>query len=133
MHFYADFGSTLPKTIRLCSSRFFSRLIRPDAPAHEEDKSLAEQECPSSQERSAISLEPGEEDCSAIQDSAASSITSSNDLSLKETIESANGKALGASFSDADGTEASISERWEAGRAGSMAARLLRDVKVPST
>jgi hypothetical protein len=108
----------------------FSRLVRPDAPAQEEDKSLAEQECPGSQGPPASSLEPDEVDCNTAQDSAASSISSSNGLILKETKEIAH---AGASLADADGTQASISERWEAGRVGSMAARLLRDVQIPPT
>lgn len=109
---------------------YIMRLIRLDAPAQEEDKSLAEQECPGSQEPPASSLQPDETDCNTTQDSAASSITSSNGLISKETKEIAH---AGASPADADGTQASISERWEAGRVGSMAARLLRDVQIPPT
>lgn len=112
---------------------FFSSLIRPDALAQEEDKSSAEQECPSSQGPSASSLEPVEADRSTTEDFAGSSITSTDGLVLKETVEIANEKASRASLADADGAQASISERWEAGRVGSMAARLLRDVQLPPT
>lgn len=43
----------------------------------------------------------------------------------------ADGSIVEEVSSKADGSEGSMSERWEATRAGSLAARLLRDVKVP--
>lgn len=102
----------------------FSRLIRSDASFQEEDELLAEEES------SASSLESDEVDCKIGQDLAASSITISNGVSQKETKETACGKAGGP---EADEAEASMSERWEAGRMGSMAARLLHNVQVPYT
>ena len=132
VQFKIGFVPNFSKTMCLIASFFmlFFRLIRPDAPAQEEDKSAAEQDCPSSQEPLTSSLEPDEADCSAAQDSAA---TSSNGLILKETKEIAFEKASGANEGDADGTQSSLSERWETGRVGSMAARLLRDVQIPPT
>ncbi|KAG0589047.1 hypothetical protein M758_2G241000 [Ceratodon purpureus] len=111
---------------------YIMRLIRPDASA-QEDKSSAEQECPSSQEPSASSPQSDEAHCNAVQDSGVSSISSSNDLISKESTEIAHEKASEATPADADETQSSISERWEAGRVGSMAARLLRDVQIPPT
>lgn len=128
MEVLCRFVSELPKQ---CISIFpfhcsFSRLIRSDAPAQEVDKSIDEQECPSSQEPSASSLESEKVECNGAQDSAAFS----SGPSSRETEENSYGKTV--RHADTDGTEASFSDRGEAGRVGSMAARLLRGVQISS-
>lgn len=82
-----------------------------------DDKSLLEQRFPNSQQSTS-----DEVDCSTVQDFETKLIASTN-------VEGKPSKAT----SGVDGSEASFSKRWEAGRVGAMAARLLRDVQISPT
>ena len=105
-------------------------MIRSDAQSQEEDELLDEEELLSSQGPSASSLQIDELSCKTAQNLEASSINLSYGPSAKQTKEIADGKAVGL---DTYGAKVSSNDSWEAGRVGSMAARLLHDVHVSLT
>ncbi|KAG0570528.1 hypothetical protein M758_6G162500 [Ceratodon purpureus] len=109
---------------------YIMRLIRSDAQSQEEDELLDEEELLSSQGPSASSLQIDELSCKTAQNLEASSINLSYGPSAKQTKEIADGKAVGL---DTYGAKVSSNDSWEAGRVGSMAARLLHDVHVSLT
>lgn len=110
---------------------YIMRSIRPDAAAaHDDENSVVEQECPISEEVATRSTQTEQADCSTVVESIANSISpSSTGLVSNDTKEIASA----ARFPDSDGSKFSISDCWQVGRAGSMAARLLQNVKIPPT